>query len=98
MKKSRLLPKEKRILTKLGENIKLARKRRNLTTEMVANRAYISRSTLWSLEKGNSNVTIESLLQVLSALGMLDELGKIGERDPLGRKIQDAKLKSSKNK
>lgn len=96
MKKSRLLPKEQRILKRLGENIKLARLRRKLTMEMVADRANISRSTLWSVETGKSNVTIESLLQILSVLGMADELAHLGENDLLGRKLQDAKLKSPK--
>lgn len=98
MKNSTLLPKEQRILKRLGENLKLARLRRKLTAEMVAKRANISRSTLWSLETGKSNVTIESLLQILSVLGMTEELGKLGEKDQLGRKLQDAKLKSAKKK
>ena len=49
-----LLPKEKRILKQLGENLKLARLRRKYTAEMVAERANISRTTLWNLEKGGS--------------------------------------------
>ena len=45
-KRPKLLPIEKRILEHLGENIKLARLRRKLTTEQIANRANISRKTL----------------------------------------------------
>ena len=92
MKKARLLPKDRRILERLGENLKYARKRRSLTAEMLSERANISRSTLWSLESGKSNVSIESLLNVLSALGLQDDLSNIGADDILGRKLQDAKL------
>lgn len=98
MKKNKLLPKQKRILKRLGENLKMARLRRKLTTEMVSDRANISRSTLWSLESGKSNVSLETLLQVLATLGMVDELSQLGANDPLGRKLQDAKLQSSRRK
>ena len=40
------------ILEEMGDNIKLARLRRELTAEQVAERAGISRSTLWQIEKG----------------------------------------------
>lgn len=98
MKRSKLLPKEERILQRLGENIKLARLRRNLTAELVAERANISRSTLWSLESGKANVSLESLLQVLASFGMADELGQLCEDDLLGRKLQDVQLKYTKAK
>ncbi len=42
-----LLPRLSKILEEAGENIKLARLRRNLTMEQVSERAGISRSTLW---------------------------------------------------
>lgn len=96
MKKGILLPKEKRILAALGENLKLARRRRKLTTELLAERANISRSTLWGLESGKANISIESLLQVLSAMGLEKELSKIGADDAVGRKLQDIKLMKGK--
>ena len=42
-----VMPDTQRILEKMGEQIKLARLRRNLATELVAERAGISRATLW---------------------------------------------------
>ncbi len=51
-KKVVLLPKMQRILAELGENIKLARLRRKLGTEQIAERAGITRTTLWAIEKG----------------------------------------------
>jgi len=88
----KLLPKEKRILKQLGENLKLARLRRKYTAEMVAERADISRTTLWKLEKGEPTTSITALLQILGVFGMEKDLLKLAEDDILGRKLQDANL------
>lgn len=96
MKTNTLLPKERRVLKNLGENIRLARLRRKLSTEMVSERANISRSTLWSLERGEANVSIHSLLQVLSVLGLEKDLEQLALDDFLGRKLQDAQLITKK--
>ena len=93
---SELLPKEKRIISLLGENLKLARLRRKFSAEMVSERARISRTTLWNIETGKSTTSITTLLQVLSVYGLEKDLLKVGEDDILGRKIQDAKLKIGK--
>ncbi|MDW3650002.1 MAG: helix-turn-helix transcriptional regulator [Bacteroidia bacterium] len=95
-KRPSLLPKERRILENLGENIKLARLRRKLTAEQVANRANISRKTLWNVEKGSEHISIGVFLQVLSVLGFQKELENIAKDDLLGRKLQDIKLVTKK--
>ncbi len=95
-KMNELLPKEKRILSRLGENLKLARLRRKFSAEMVSERARISRTTLWNIETGKSTTSIATLLQVLSVYGLEKDLVKVGEDDILGRKIQDAKLSIGK--
>ena len=95
-KRAKLLPKEKRILETVGENIKLARLRRRLTTEQVSKRANIGRSTLWHVEKGSEHISIGIILQVLSVLGLARDLKNIAEDDLLGRKLQDAKLITKK--
>ena len=87
-----LLPRAKKVLADLGENLKLARLRRKLTTEQLAERANISRATLWSIEKGSPGVALGSYLQVLFVLGLEAELLKVAAEDPLGRRLQDAKL------
>ena len=92
----RLLPKESKILERLGENIKLARLRRKLTTAQVSKRANIARSTLWHVEKGSEHIGIGIFLQVLSVLGLANDLLKIAEDDLLGRKLQDARLSIKK--
>lgn len=92
----KLLPKEDRILKSLGENIKLARLRRNLTTKQVSERANIARSTLWHVEKGSDHISIGIILQVLTVLGLSGDLENIASDDLLGRKLQDANLITKK--
>lgn len=87
-----LLPKNKKILKTVGENIKLARLRRKLTMAQVAERAGISRPTLSSLEKGSASVSLGIVLQVLLVLGLEKDLLLLAADDTLGRKIQDAGL------
>ena len=81
-----------KILRELGENIKLARLRRKLSTEQVAERAGISRPTLLAIEKGKPNVSFGLYAQVLFVLGLIEDLLKVASDDELGRKLQDAKL------
>lgn len=87
-----LLPKHKKILAELGENIKLARLRRKFSTEQVSERANISRPTLLSIEKGSESVSLGLYLQVLAVLGLEKDLLLLAQDDELGRKLQDADL------
>ena len=56
--KRALLPSQRKTLTALGENIKLARLRRELSSEQVAERAGISRNTLTKIERGEEGVAM----------------------------------------
>jgi transcriptional regulator with XRE-family HTH domain len=87
-----LLPKLTAIAEGMGENIKLARLRRRLSAEQVAERAQISRSTLWAVEKGTPTVAMGIYLKVLSVLGLEKDLGKVAEDDVFGRKLLDANM------
>lgn len=62
-----------RNLAELGKQIKLARLRRNLSAELIAERAGISRSTLYAIEKGTHSVSIGAYAMVLHAIGGLDK-------------------------
>lgn len=84
--------KTKKIINELGENLRLARLRRKLSTRQVAERAGIGRTTLYEIEKGNPNVSLGNYAQVLSVLGLADDLLNVAKDDLLGRKLQDAKL------
>jgi len=87
-----LLPRLTKILEELGENMKLARLRRKLSAEQVAERAGISRSTLWQIEKGLPNVSMGYYAQVLFVLGLEKNLSIMVADDVLGRKLQDAEI------
>ncbi len=87
-----MLPKMRRILTEMGENIKLARLRRKLSADLVAERAGISRPTLIAIEKGAPSVSMGSYLMVLKALGLEQDILLLAKDDVLGRKLQDIGL------
>lgn len=88
-----LVPEIEKILIEMGEQIKTARLRRNLATELVAERAGISRATLWSIEKGSPTVAIGAYAAVLHALGGMDkDLLLLAKDDEFGRKLQDLNL------
>jgi transcriptional regulator with XRE-family HTH domain len=87
-----LLPKVEVILEQFGEKIKLARLRRKLSTEQVAERAGITRTTLWHIEKGTATVAMGAYCQVLFVLGLVEDLLKVALDDELGRRLQDADL------
>ena len=87
-----ILPKGRYVLSAFGENIKLARLRRKLTAEQVAERAGISRATLWAIEKGAESVSIGAYFQVLFVMGMENDFLLLAKDDELGRKLQDAGL------
>ncbi len=91
-KKQILFPKHKEVLKQMGENIKLARKRRKITTIQVAERANIVRSTLYQIEKGNPSVAIGAYFNVLRVLGLQNDFLKIASDDKFGRKLQDLEL------
>jgi transcriptional regulator with XRE-family HTH domain len=87
-----LLPTSEKLLQQFGENLQLARKRRKLTGEQMAERAGIARSTLWLIEKGDPGVAIGNYVQVLFVMGLENDLEKLATDDILGRKLQDAML------
>lgn len=90
--KTELFPKTISILETLGENLKLARLRRNISSVLQAKRAGISRQTLSMIEKGSPSVALGSYVQVMVALGLEKDLAKVAADDELGRKLQDLNL------
>jgi transcriptional regulator with XRE-family HTH domain len=85
-------PRVQKVLDQLGEQIKLARLRRKLSTTQIAERAGINRTTLWYIEKGASKVTMAAYAQVLFVLGLEKDLLKVAADDEMGRRIQDTGL------
>lgn len=87
-----LLPRVERILIDLGERIRLARLRRNISAQLLADRAGISRQTLSTLENGSGSVSLATFIQVLFVLGLEKDLEEVAKDDVLGRKLQDLNL------
>jgi transcriptional regulator with XRE-family HTH domain len=64
----------RQILTQIGQNIKLARKRRGLTMQDMAGRMFVTRKTLNRLESGDPGVSFGILAAALLALGLENDL------------------------
>ena len=76
----------------VGEQIKLARLRRNLSVAQVAERATCSPLTVSRIEKGSPTVAIGIYLRVLYALQLDDDILFLAKDDELGRTLQDMNL------
>jgi DNA-binding XRE family transcriptional regulator len=88
-KKQIVFPKYDKVLEQMGGNIK---KRRKLTMIQVAERADISRSTLYLIELGKASVALGAYFNVLRVLGLQNDFLKLAADDELGRKLQDLEL------
>ena len=88
-----ILPGTEEILRTMGEQIKLARLRRSLPAELVAERAGISRASLWKVEKGDPSVAMGIYASVLHALNNMDkDILLVAKDDEMGRQLQDLNL------
>jgi transcriptional regulator with XRE-family HTH domain len=87
-----VFPQEQRILTALGERLRLARLRRKLSNAVVSKRAGISRTTLYRVEAGDPGATLGSYVRVLAVLGLEADLEVLAADDKVGRKLQDLAL------
>ncbi len=91
-RQTRLVPKALTALARLGENIKLARRRRGITSALMAERANLSLMTLRAIERGSPKVAMGNYMSVLFCLGMQDDMAQVAATDVQGRDIQDAQL------
>ena len=64
-------------LKELGQNLRIARLRRNMTMEDMAGRIGIHRETLAMAEKGNPNVSIGNYIGALWVLGLLSQMSVV---------------------
>jgi len=87
-----ILPRLTRLLATLGQNMKKARLRRSYSSETVAQRAGITRKTLYRVERGDPAVALGIYARVLQTLRLDSDLASIAADDELGRKLQDAGL------
>jgi len=77
----------------MGEQIMLARKRRHLSMQDIADRAAVTRLTVSKVEHGDPTVAMGIYARVLFALNLENDIKLIAANDTLGRDLQDAELK-----
>lgn len=84
----------RKALSKLGKDIRDARLRRRIGTELMAERAGFSRITLNKIEKGDSGVSVGAYVSALFVLGMLDRLQDIADarHDLTGLMLEEERL------
>ena len=83
---------EAQLLVELGERVRKARLRRQLTAEQVAAAAGITRMTLHRAERGEAAITVGTLIKVLGVLGQSGDVALLARDDKLGRLMQDERL------
>ncbi len=89
-----ILPRLARLLSGLGDKLRKARLRRAHSLETVAERAGITRKTLYRVERGDAAVALGIYARVLQALRLENDLALIAADDVLGRKLQDLELEA----
>ncbi len=84
----------RRALVKLGADITVARKKRRISTVSMAERAFISRATLYKVERGDPTVSMGIYATVLAILGLAEGLGEVADRvnDVLGLDLEEDRL------
>ncbi len=84
----------KRVLVKLGNDVRDARKRRRIPVRVMADRALISPTTLLKIERGDPGVAIGFYASVLFVLDLSDRLGEIvdASTDELGLSLAAQEL------
>ena len=82
----------------VGEQIRLARLRRNLSIAQIAERATCSPLTVSRIEKGVPTVAIGIYLRVLYALQLDDDILLLAKEDTMGKALQDLGLKNVKGR
>jgi hypothetical protein len=84
----------KRALRKLGKDIRAARRRRGIPTQLMAERAFTRRVTLRKVDLGDPTVSLGIYATVLFILGLTDRLTDIADarNDQLGIDLADERL------
>jgi transcriptional regulator with XRE-family HTH domain len=84
----------KRAPAKLGADIKAARLRRRITTVLMAERAFVARSTLQKVEQGDAAVSLGVYATVLFILGLSERIADLADAgsDSLGLQLDEDRL------
>ena len=78
------------LLQQVGQNIRTARIRRNLTILELANRVHVDERTISRREKGDPSINFKNLVTVLMVLGLEDSVFDLADpnADELGRALE----------
>ncbi len=84
----------RRALRKLGGDLRDARLRRRIPAELMSQRASISRTTLYKVERGDPGVSIATYSTVMFILGLIDRISELADmtQDKLGRQLDEERL------
>lgn len=84
----------RRALTKLGHDIRDARRRRRIPSAVAAERASISRVTLLKVERGDPGVAMGSYATMLFVLGLSERLADVADpaHDTTGLRLEEEHL------
>jgi transcriptional regulator with XRE-family HTH domain len=89
-------PLARRQIVRMGDNIRMARLRRDLSLRDVAQRAGISLNTVVAIESGKPSVSVGAIVNVLHCLSLAEDISLLAKDDALGRVLQDLQLKPKK--
>lgn len=87
------MPRAQRQIRLLGERLRAARMRREMTQADLAARVGVSVPTIAKLESGDTSTSLSTVLRVLAALGLEADIDKLAVEDALGRELQDRRLR-----
>lgn len=81
-------------LRKLGRDLALARRKRGISTKDMAARLFVSRDTLWRLERGDPSVALGTLMTAVFVLGLHERLAQLvaPAQDALGLSLDERRL------
>ena len=85
-------------LSALGERLRAARLRRKLTQAMLAERVGVTLPTIRKLEAGHPSSSLATVIRVLQALGLAQDIDALAAQDVLGRELQDGDLKQTRRR
>lgn len=81
-------------LRKLGRDLAIARRKRRISTADMASRLFVSRDTLWRLERGDPSVALGTFATVAFVLQLHTQLANLAapEQDELGLSLDENRL------
>ncbi|KLI99272.1 XRE family transcriptional regulator [Luteimonas sp. FCS-9] len=87
------MPRAQRQIQALGGRLRAARMRRQMTQGELAARVGVSVPTVGKLERGDPATSLATMLRVLTALGLEQDIDLLARNDELGRELQDSRLR-----